>query len=212
MRLVKIRRYYLDDALYQTIFYGKVLDVGGQKVKNRGSFNVPIEKVDSWECLNIDASTKPDYLCSADNIPVEDNCFDMILMTEVLEHLENPESVLRELYRVLKNDGILISSMPFLSAVHMFSHDFQRWTGKKIEMEFERAGFNTEKIDAMGGIVAVIIDLIHNYTDKNPTFINKKLIRNILRFTFPVFLFLDKKTKSKDRITTGYFIRARKNL
>ncbi len=211
MKLRKFRRYYLDVILSETEFKGRVLDIGGKKIKSRGDFSPPVEKVDSWQYLNIDASTEPDYLCPADNIPVENNYFDTILMTEVLEHLKNTESVLKELYRVLKNGGSLIASIPFLSAIHMHTNDFQRWTGRKIQMEFEKAGFHVEKIESMGGIFAVVTDMALTYTGNNPTFINKKLIEKIIRLSLPLFLCLDKRAKSKDRITTGFFIRARKN-
>jgi len=46
--------------------------------------------------LNIDKSINPDYLCSADDIPVEDESFDIVLLAEVLEHIENPIEVLKE--------------------------------------------------------------------------------------------------------------------
>jgi hypothetical protein len=69
-------------------------------------------------------------------------------------------------------------------------------------------GFTVEKISPMGGIVAVIMDLIFFYT-KNPTIISK-LIRKTIKFASPLFLYFDKKTTKKDRITTGFYIRARK--
>jgi 2-polyprenyl-3-methyl-5-hydroxy-6-metoxy-1,4-benzoquinol methylase len=44
------------------------------------------------------------------NLPYEDNAFDLVLCTEVLEHLENPETALRELIRVSKR--YLVVSVP----------------------------------------------------------------------------------------------------
>jgi SAM-dependent methyltransferase len=208
MKFFSFRRYYLDSALLKTEFSGKVLDVGGKIINRQGSFKPPFEKVESWEYLNIDASTNPDYLCSAESIPVKDNHFDMILLTEVLEHLKNPKLVIKELFRILKDNGILIASMPFLRPVHMYPHDFQRWTEVRIRIELEEMGFTVEKISPMGGIVAVIMDLIFFYT-KNPTIISK-LIRKTIKFASPLFLYFDKKTTKKDRITTGFYIRARK--
>lgn len=45
-------------------------------------------------------------------LPLEDKSYDMVIITEVLEHLLWPQSVLVELYRVLKDGGILIGSVP----------------------------------------------------------------------------------------------------
>ena len=45
-------------------------------------------------------------------LPLEDKSYDMVIITEVLEHLLWPQSVLVELNRVLKDDGVLIGSVP----------------------------------------------------------------------------------------------------
>ena len=131
MSFITFRRYYLDKVLSDIKFYGKVLDVGGKKENKRGTFRPPLDKIESWEYLNIDESTNPDYLCSADNIPVDDNTFDIVMLAEVIEHLENPIAVLNECYRVLKKDGKIVVTIPFLNALHADPYDFQRWTDVK---------------------------------------------------------------------------------
>lgn len=45
-------------------------------------------------------------------IPLKNNSVDLIVCTEVLEHIPNEEMVSRELYRVLKNNSYMIFSMP----------------------------------------------------------------------------------------------------
>lgn len=47
-----------------------------------------------------------------DKFPYEDNAFDVITATAILEHLENPYFFLRESIRVLKPHGLLIISFP----------------------------------------------------------------------------------------------------
>jgi len=49
-----------------------------------------------------------------DPIPFEDNCFDLVVCSEVLEHLFLPEKVLKEIHRVLKKGGIFIATVPNL--------------------------------------------------------------------------------------------------
>ena len=68
---------------------GNVLDIGGKKIDPRGSFKPPYEKVKSWEYLNIDETTKPDYISSVESMPFENNSIDTIIMTEVFEYLSN---------------------------------------------------------------------------------------------------------------------------
>jgi SAM-dependent methyltransferase len=211
MRSLRFRRFYLDKALHETVFRGRVLDVGGKKHEKRGSFTPPLDAVDSWEYLNIDVSTQPDYLCSADTIPVADNSFDMIILTEVLEHLESPEKVLRELRRILKDNGELIASIPFLTSFHVHTGDFQRWTHMKIRTELEHAGFQVEKIDVMGGVIAVVVDLVSSHIRHSQSSFTKKVIKNLIQVISPLLLIFDKRSKYKERITTGYFFQAKKH-
>lgn len=109
MKFLTFRRYWLDKLFAKTKFHGKVLDIGGKKGNKRGHFRPPLDKVESWEYLNIDSATNPDYLCSSDSIPVNNEMFDTVLLIEVLEHLKNPEVTLAEVSRVLKKRGCVNS-------------------------------------------------------------------------------------------------------
>jgi len=47
-----------------------------------------------------------------EKIPYEDKFFDKVLCSEVIEHVLDPREVLREISRVMKDDGILSLSIP----------------------------------------------------------------------------------------------------
>ena len=49
--------------------------------------------------------------------PFDDASFDVVMAVEILEHLENPRSFLRELARVLKPEGRAVVSTPNLTSV-----------------------------------------------------------------------------------------------
>lgn len=49
---------------------------------------------------------------NAENLPLEKAKFDAVICTEVIEHVQNPETVLKEITRVLKEDGIFIITIP----------------------------------------------------------------------------------------------------
>jgi 2-polyprenyl-3-methyl-5-hydroxy-6-metoxy-1,4-benzoquinol methylase len=45
-------------------------------------------------------------------IPFPYQSFDIVLSTEVIEHLENPRAIFREFYRLLRTNGVLILTTP----------------------------------------------------------------------------------------------------
>lgn len=62
----------------------------------------------SWTGLDVEGNKSNDYLIgSMDNIPAEDNYFDLVFSCHSFEHCENPIKALREMKRVSKK-GIII--------------------------------------------------------------------------------------------------------
>ena len=61
---------------------------------------------------------------SAENIPFEDQTFEVVFSSHVLEHVNDEQKSLREMKRVLKDDGILIIGMPtaLMSWINLFSN------------------------------------------------------------------------------------------
>ncbi|KKN67031.1 hypothetical protein LCGC14_0465850 [marine sediment metagenome] len=64
--------------------------------------------------LDIVGKYKPDLLCDLNKevIPLDDETVDLVIVGEVLEHLINPYNVVREFYRILKPNGIVVASSP----------------------------------------------------------------------------------------------------
>lgn len=161
--LLTCRREILDRFLteHQNVMLGHVIDIGGKKDNKRGFFAPPIDKVLSWKYVNIDAPTNPDYFCSAEKIPLKDSSIDTFMLCEVLEHLENPDQILRECFRIIKRGGYGIITMPFLFPIHADPWDFQRWTDTKLRQMLDSLGFQVVELCHMGGVGAVILDLLH---------------------------------------------------
>jgi len=51
-------------------------------------------------------------LCAATNLPFMDKTFDVIIATEIIEHIQNSEQCIKEAHRVLRNKGVLLISTP----------------------------------------------------------------------------------------------------
>jgi SAM-dependent methyltransferase len=190
---------------------GDVIDIGGKKENKRGAFRPPLSQVTSWQYVNLDKSTNPDFCCSADRIPVNDASFDTALLCEVLEHLKEPEKVLGEIFRILKSGGALIISTPFLFPVHANPYDFQRWTDTKIRLVLESFGFSDIRVNPMGGVGAVTHDLLFTSFKKANNKYCRLFGRIGLRLIKPIFNVLEKMLRSTEKvITTGYFVTAKK--
>jgi ubiquinone/menaquinone biosynthesis C-methylase UbiE len=205
------RRYHLDRLLSNTPFNGCVLDIGGKKENRRGRFCPPIDKITSWKYVNIDVKSNPDYVCSADKLPMLDETFDVVLMTEVLEHLEKPDAALSEASRVLKKGGCLVCTMPFLYPIHADPYDFQRWTPAKIELELKKAGLTVIQLEHMGGVFAVVYDLFHaalrDASKNSKAFKNKVANKCFMPVIAKIFIWLDKYYIYKSKtITTGFYV------
>ena len=92
-----------------------------------------------------------DIFGTAYEIPVDDASFDSAICTAVLEHLERPESALRECFRVLKSQGVAIYSAPFIWHLHEAPRDFYRYSKYGLEFLFKEAGFEIISIKPLAG-------------------------------------------------------------
>lgn len=69
-------------------------------------------------------TSRIDLVCDITAIPAPDASFDVILCSEVLEHVPEPTHVLDEFARLLKPGGVVILTAPFGSNVHMAPYHF----------------------------------------------------------------------------------------
>jgi len=74
-------------------------------------------------------------------IPFPDNSFDTLLCTEVLEHADDPEILVSECARVLKDGGRAYFSMPFVYPEHEIPYDFRRFTYFEHQRLFAKNNF-----------------------------------------------------------------------
>lgn len=69
-----------------------------------------------------------DFVCDAHDLPFESGSFDLVIAAAVLEHVADPYLVVEEIHRVLKPNGLVYASAPFLQPIHLGAYDFTRWT------------------------------------------------------------------------------------
>lgn len=69
----------------------------------------------------------------AEKIPFEDEEFDIIIMSDVLEHVKSEELALNEVYRVLKKNGKLIITVPNRGLFDFLDVDNYSWYARKFK-------------------------------------------------------------------------------
>jgi SAM-dependent methyltransferase len=85
------------------------------------------------------------------DIPLSDRSADVILCTEVLEHVPNPHQVVAELARLLKPGGSLYVSVPFSGREHQVPYDFFRYTQYGLRHLCDQAGLEVEYVRPVRG-------------------------------------------------------------
>jgi SAM-dependent methyltransferase len=92
--------------------------------------------------------------------PLEDNYFDTILLTDVLEHISNPDNIWKEMTRVLKTGGKIIIGVPFIHLIHEAPHDYFRYTEFRLKMYCDENCLNISELYPYGGALEIIIDIL----------------------------------------------------
>jgi len=177
---------------YKSLYNGIVLDIGG---RDRGIFKELKLKVDKWIFADIDGSRHPDIIIDVSNMEYfNSNSIDVINALELFEHVFKIRKGLKECYRVLKKDGKLILSTPFLFPIHGLPYDYQRWTYNKWRFELEKVGFKIEKMIIMGNFFTIFADMLK-------TLLKSQIKRSSFkRKIFSLFLpLLDNLTKFDNR-------------
>jgi methionine biosynthesis protein MetW len=104
---------------------GKILDIGC----GDGSLVLEASKISNCEAYGIDIDEKGinkakkrninGFVANANlKIPFNNETFNVIISNQCIEHLENPDHIFSEIYRLLDNEGYAIISVPNISSFH----------------------------------------------------------------------------------------------
>jgi SAM-dependent methyltransferase len=204
----------------------KILDAGAGELANKkycahleyvsqdlceyeGSGNSSGLQTGSWNTDQID------IISDIVNIPEPNESYDVILCSEVFEHLPDPVKALHEFKRLLKKDGLLIITAPFCSLTHFapyhFSSGFNRYY---YEHHFKDLGFEVVEITANGNYFEYfaqearrLVSVVESYTNKKTSFFLRILLKILIKF-LSKYSKIDK--GSQELLCYGYHVVAKK--
>jgi SAM-dependent methyltransferase len=133
-----------------------VLDAGAGRAPYRALFTHARYETADFVAVKGKKYVQPDYVCDLAQIPVEDARFDHVLLTQVLEHIPEPPTVLAELHRVMKPGATLWLTAPLFYAEHERPYDYFRYTRYGLRHLLEGAGFAVEEIEWMEGYLGTL--------------------------------------------------------
>jgi SAM-dependent methyltransferase len=164
--------YFARKGLYENIssvakyIIGRTLDVGcGQKPYER------LFKASQYIGLELDSpenrqTKKADIFYDGTTFPFRDGEFDSIVVNEVFEHVFNPAGFLREINRVLKPDGMLLMTVPFVWDEHEQPNDYARYSSFGLIAIVERHGFKVIEHRKSMSDIRVIFQMLNGYLYK----------------------------------------------
>ncbi len=146
-------------------------------------------------------------------IPVPDGSFDVILCTEVFEHIPEPVLAIQEFSRILKKGGYLILTSPFVSGTHFSPFYFYSGFSRYFYEEFlTRNRFEIIEIKNNGNFYQFLAQEIRRLP-----FIARTYEKDRLRFwEYPILLLIililrrwsKKGNSSAEFLCFGFFVRA----
>lgn len=135
----------------------EVLDVGAGSCPYREHFSHCVYKTQDFALLDGEQLRdgeygRIDYCSEITAIPVANGSFDVIVCTEVLEHVPEPILAVREFGRILRANGVLILSAPLGSGIHQAPfHYYGGYTPFWYDKFLKDAGFRDVVVVANGG-------------------------------------------------------------
>lgn len=140
----------------------RVLDVGAGDAPYAELFAHTDYVTLDWDRSPHEGARTAAVSASADAIPLPDASFDVVVLTQVLEHVRRPAAVLAEIARVLCPGGTLLATVPFAWELHEEPHDYWRFTSYALAALLEEAGLDAIAVEPRSDSLSALAQLMTN--------------------------------------------------
>lgn len=183
--VLKFQREAIEEA--KKYAKGKLIDIGCGRMPYRKELEPLVDSyigVDHPKVSKLYKSdVKPEVLADAKKLPFQNNSFDIALLIQVLEHVDEPGKVIKEAARVLKPGGILIISVPFFYPLHDMPYDWGRYSPTALKSFIDQASLRLVKIKTQGSFFEFWLQMLN-------TFLIKRINDMLNNFKFPAIVLL----------------------
>jgi SAM-dependent methyltransferase len=151
---------------------GETLDVGcGQKPYKHLFQSTKYIGIEVQQEGHDHTNEDVDVFYDGKRIPFDDNHFDSAITSQVLEHVFEPDAFLTEICRVLKPEGRLLLTVPFVWDEHEQPYDYARYSSFGLKYLLEKNGFQVVTHIKSLNDTRVIFQLINGYIFKKTIYL-----------------------------------------
>lgn len=133
---------------------------------------------DQYIGVDMSLNSYADIIADNQDLPFKNNIFDIIIISEVLEHCENEYKVIDELRRVAKNKALVYLTLPFIFPLHGAPYDFNRFTQHKLKSFFKKDNIILlQESNNIFGSIFIFINMV------------LRILFGSTKFLYPVYVF-----------------------
>mgnify|MGYP001565219549 CR=1 FL=1 len=157
-------------------------------------------------------------------LPFRDNSVDAVVLSNTLEHIAEPNTLLAECQRILKPGGIILGAVPFMIDIHQRPYDYYRYTDVNLHYLLKKYAFSGIDVEPVLMLVSLVFTVTSNFFvhliqkteySKNRV-IHKahifglRVLWKIVRMAFVLLDQVFKKCAGDKNLPLGYHFKARK--
>jgi SAM-dependent methyltransferase len=140
---------------------GRLLDLGCGNVPLFAFYKDLVSEITCVDWANtVHTNEYLDFECDLTQpLPFPDQRFDTVILSDVLEHIPEPETLLSEIARMLSPSGKVLITVPFFYWLHEEPHDYYRYSEFALKRFIKKSALNLIEITPIGGAPEIVTDI-----------------------------------------------------
>ena len=203
-----VLRIFQTEKFHKEKIYGDCIEFGSNDNLKK-NFMKPYSKDYKITYSNLNPNNQDIIKIDLEQNLDHEKTYDYIVVFNVLEHLSDYKRAFKNFKDLLKKDGKIIGSTPFLFRVHAAPKDYVRFTNQYLEKILKENDFQEIRIEELGtGPFLSSVALLRSYLKYIPIFYQILLIIAVM---IDKLLKIFMKTDPKKIYPIGYIFSAKKN-